>query len=205
MPDTAAGEGSVGANRMRLAAALEILAGLRGDQDVVVTTMGAAREWPRLTQHPLDFHYIPSTMGGGLPLGLGIALAQPHREVLVLSGDGSLLMSLGALVTIVDSGATNLSVVLIDNGVYEVTGGQKTAAAGAGTDFAQLARACGFSNVTQFSDLDDFRQRVNGVLQGRGPRFLRMMVEPVLEDYALAPPGPMHDRLGRFRQALREG
>ncbi len=192
--------------RMPLSAVLEWLVGLRGDRDVVVTTMGSAREWPGLSRHPLDFHYIPSTMSGGIPLGLGLALAQPHRRVMVLSGDGSLLMSLGSLVTVAGSGAENLTVVLIDNGVYEVTGGQKTAAALAKTDFAALARACGFPNVARFADLDDlrddFRKGAEGVLQRPGPRLLWMIVEPVREDYALASPGPMHLRLERFRQAL---
>ena len=85
MPDAAA-DGSVDARRMPLRAALEVLAGLRGRSDVVVTTMGAAREWPKLSRHPLDFHYIPSTMGGGIPLALGLALAQPHRRRLHHSG-----------------------------------------------------------------------------------------------------------------------
>lgn len=203
MPDTAAADRPADAGRMPLTSVLEFLAGLRGARDIAVTTMGAAREWPKLSQHPLDFHYIPSTMGGGIPLGLGLALAQPHREVLVFSGDGSLLMSLGTLVTMVDSGVTNLTVVLLDNGVYEVTGGQKTAAARTGVDFAALARACGVANVAQFSNLDDFRRRVGDVLRRPGPRLLWMMVEPVRENYVLSPPGPMSDRLKRFRQALQ--
>lgn len=209
MPDAAADPPA--ARRMSLRAALELLVELRGDGDVVVTTMGAAREWPKISRHPLDFHYVPSTMGGGIPLALGLAMAQPHRPVMVVSGDGSLLMSLGALVTVVDSGAANLTVVLIDNGVYEVTGGQRTAAAGtdfastdfASTDFGNLARACGFPNVTQFWDLEDLRRRASDVLRRPGPRLMWMMVRPVSEDYTLTPPGPMAERLPRFRQALQ--
>jgi len=78
-----------------------------------------------------------------VPLGLGLALAQPERAVLVISGDGALSMNLGCLVTLIDSGAANLSIVLLDNGVYDVTGGQKTAAAREGVDFAGVARAIG--------------------------------------------------------------
>lgn len=204
MPEPAAADDSARGPRMPLVPALEFFAGLRGDREVVVTTMGTAREWPKLSQHPLDFHYVPSTMGGGIPLALGLALAQPHREVTVLSGDGSLLMSLGALVTVIASGATNLTVVLADNGVYEVTGGQPTPAAAAKVDFAGMARACGFRNVAQFSELHDLRQRAASVLQEAGPRFIRMIVEPISEDYAVAPPGPMHEQLERFRRALRE-
>lgn len=210
MPDSASEfESSEGEpdleRRMPAAPALKLLAEARGDGDVVVTTMGSVREWPKLSRHPLDFHYLPSTMGGGLPLGLGLALSQPHREVTVLSGDGSLLMSLGALVTIVDSRARNLTVVLIDNGVYEVTGGQKTAAAGAAVDFGSLARASGFSSVARFSDLEDLRNRVQTVLGAPGPRFLWMVVEPVPEDYVPGPLGPIGDRIERFQRALQAG
>ncbi len=81
-------------SRMPLVAALEVLAGLRRDE-IVITTMGAAREWPRLSQHPLDFHYIPSAMGEAPALALGLALALPSREVIVLNGDGCMLMNLG--------------------------------------------------------------------------------------------------------------
>ncbi len=89
---------------MPLVPALEVLRDLRRDQ-IVVTTMGSAREWPRLSQHPLDFHYIPSAMGHAPMLGLGLALAQPSREVIAFNGDGCMLMSLGCLVTIAASGA----------------------------------------------------------------------------------------------------
>lgn len=188
--------------RMPLVDALRVLLGLRGEDDIVVTTMSAAREWPRLSDSPLDFHYIPSTMGGGPPLGLGLALAQPDREVLVLTGDGSLLMNLGSLVSIIDSGATNLTVAVLDNAVYEVTGGQRTAAAQSQTDYAGIARACGFPNVAQFSHLVDFQRRASRVLQRPGPRFMWLQVEAVREGFELDPPGPMSERLQRFQKAL---
>src|SRR5580704_11862629 len=121
-------------DRMPLVPALEVVRDRRRDQ-IVVTTMGSAREWPRLSQHPLDFHYIPSAMGHAPMLALGLALAQPARETIVLNGDGCTLMSLGCLVTIVASGAKNLTLILLENGVYEVTGGQGTAAAQAHVDF----------------------------------------------------------------------
>ena len=87
---------------------------------------------------PLDFAYIPSSMGQGIALGLGLALARPHRGVIAIMGDGSLLMNLGALVTVANHSAP-LHVVLIDNGLYEVTGGQPVAGAGR-TDFAGFSK-----------------------------------------------------------------
>ncbi len=190
--------------RMPPVAALEVLRSLRQDE-IVVTTMGAAREWPKLSQHPLDFHYIPSAMGEAPALGLGLALAKPNREVLVLNGDGCMLMNLGSLVTIVASRAKNFTLVVFENGVYEVTGGQQTAAASAGghakVDFAAMARAAGFPSVRQFNELDSWQRDAAETLQLAGPRFIILSVERVA-DYLLESPGPMHQRLARFQAAL---
>src|SRR5205085_3036672 len=79
--------------------ALEVLARHRGDK-VVITTMTAVGLWPQLSDTPLDFAYMPSAMGHGPSLALGLALACPGRGVVVVNGDGSMLMSLGSLVTL---------------------------------------------------------------------------------------------------------
>lgn len=192
--------------RMPLVPALEVFARLR-EQQIVVTTMGSAREWPKLSRHPLDFHYIPSAMGGAPALGLGLALAKPGREVLVLNGDGAMLMNLGSLVTIVASRATNLTLVVFDNGVYEVTGKQQTAAASAAghatVDFAGFARAAGIASVRTFDRLDDWQRDAAATLRLPGPRFVVLSVEQV-DDYLLESPGPMHQRLAQFQAALAE-
>jgi sulfopyruvate decarboxylase subunit beta len=172
----------IGKTRLQLVDALNVLVPLR-EERIVVTTMGAAREWPKLSQHPLDFHYIPSAMGQAPALGLGLALAQPDREVLVLNGDGAMLMNLGSLVTIVASGAQNITLVVLDNGIYEVTGGQSTPAAcvppQATVDFAGLARAAGFASVKRFERLDDWQRHAGETLRLKGPRFIVLSVEPV--------------------------
>jgi sulfopyruvate decarboxylase subunit beta len=192
-------------SQMPLVAALEVLNGLRTDE-IVVTTMGAAREWPKLSQHPLDFHYVPSSMGQAPPLGLGLALAKPGREVWVLNGDGCMTMNLGCLVTIVASGAQNLSVIVLENGIYEVTGGQQTAAWAARrhahVDFAGIARAAGFAVAERFEQLDTWQSQAAGILKRPGPRFIVLAVEPVGAEYHLAAPGPMAERLAKFEQAL---
>jgi len=188
--------------RMPVADALQVLVDLREDDQIVVTSMGTAREWPRKSQHPLDLHYVPSTMSGAVPLALGLAVAQPAREVLVCTGDGSLLMSLGCLVTVIDSGVTNLTVVLFDNGVYEITGGQKTAAAAHNTNFAGFAQAAGFPNVSHFRELCDWRNRAPQVVTASGPRFIWLQTEPEREDYFLTVPGPMREQLERLRDTL---
>jgi sulfopyruvate decarboxylase subunit beta len=187
---------------MPLVAALETLRDARGAR-VVITSMGAAREWPRLSQHPLDFHYIPSTMGGAIPLALGLALAQPNREIIVTSGDGSLQMNLGSLITVSASRATNLTIVLLNNAVYEVTGGQATAAAQANIDFAQLAIDSGLRSVRTFDCLADWQSAAVTSLALPGPRFIELRVTPVDDNFRLESPGPLAPRLAAFRQVLQ--
>src|SRR3954454_11414002 len=99
-------------------AALEVLARHRGDR-VVITTMAAVAIWPSLSDTPLDFAFIPSAMGHAPDLGLGLALAQ-RRGVIVVNGDGSMLMNLGSLVTLAAHPA-DVFVLILDNGLYEVT------------------------------------------------------------------------------------
>src|SRR5579864_4463900 len=130
--------------------ALEVLAKKRGRQ-MVVTTMSSAGIWPKLSDSPLDFHYIPSAMGHANDVGLGLALAHPQRGALVLNGDGCMLMNLGSLVTLANQNA-NVVLVILDNGLYEVTGGQPTAGAGR-AHFADLARAAGIQRVFTFDNL----------------------------------------------------
>src|SRR5215210_7355728 len=87
--------------RMDLREAVAVVRSGRGDGDVVITSMGTAREWTAMGPlHPRDFVYVPSAMGHAASLGLGLALAQPKRRIIVMMGDGSLLMSLGSLATI---------------------------------------------------------------------------------------------------------
>ena len=147
---------------MPLTDALAVIHQYRADA-VVITTMGAAREWQTLEPHPKDLVYMPSSMGQGPPLGLGIAIAQPDQRVIVVNGDGCTLMNLGCLVTLAAQAPKNFTLIVVDNGVYEVTGGQSTIghpakrADGQALNFADLARAAGFNEVYEFDDAESFR------------------------------------------------
>ncbi|MGD9647554.1 MAG: thiamine pyrophosphate-dependent enzyme [Pirellulales bacterium] len=193
--------------RMPLVPALEVLRHERRDDEVVVTSMGSAREWPRLSRHELDFHYVPSAMGQAQSLALGIALAQPGRHVIAITGDGSLLMNLGSLVTVSASGATNLTIVVLENGIYEVTGGQQTAAASGGlaprrVDFAVLSLAAGIPSARRFHDLSQWQEGARLALRLPGPRVIVLSVSPV-DDYELPMPTPaMLERVAKLRAAL---
>jgi sulfopyruvate decarboxylase subunit beta len=187
---------------MPVVAALEVLIAQRRDDQIVITNQASARIWPELARHPLVFHYNPSAMGGAVPLGLGLALAQPRRQVLVVSGEGSLLMNLGSLVTVSGSGATNLTIVVLDNDMYEVTGGQKTAASGGRADFAGLARAAGFPSACSFCELAVWQAQASAALSAIGPRLISLAVEPTPAEYLSAKTPAIAEQLAQLRQAL---
>lgn len=155
------------------------LAAHRTDE-VVVTTMSVTRPWGRLSSHDLDFASADSAMGHTADLALGIALARPDRRVVCLNGDGSMLMTLGTLATVVGSGATNYVLVVVENGSYEITGHQPIPGRGQ-VDFAALARAAGFSRVFRFEDAEPWERAVPDLLRTPGPTFAVVLVEPTSE------------------------
>jgi sulfopyruvate decarboxylase subunit beta len=184
---------------MTLREALEILAAHRG-QRIVLATMSSANVWPSLSDTPLDFIYVPSAMGQGPSLAHGLALAQPQRGVLVLNGDGCTLMNLGCLVTLAQHPA-NVYLLIIDNGLYEVTGGQPTPGAGR-TDFAGLARAAGIPRVYTFDSAASWRAGAAEALAEPGPVVVWLKVEGRLGQPSPKAPRPMAEQIQRLRQAL---
>jgi thiamine pyrophosphate-dependent acetolactate synthase large subunit-like protein len=179
--------------------ALEVLAARRGGR-VVVTTMSAAGIWPELSDTPLDFGYLPSAMGQGPSLALGLALAKPEPGVIAVNGDGCTLMNLGCLVTLANQQA-NVWLIVFDNGHYEVTGGQPTAGTGH-TDFASLARAAGIGRVYAYDNRDAWSAGAAEALAGRGPAVIWLRIEARLGQGTPAPPRPMGEQIARLRQAL---
>jgi thiamine pyrophosphate-dependent acetolactate synthase large subunit-like protein len=179
--------------------ALEVLARHRGPR-IVVTTMSSTGIWPALSDTPLDFAYIPSAMGHGPSLGLGLALAQPERGAIVVNGDGCMLMSLGSLVTIANQPA-NLFLLILDNGLYEVTGGQPHAGAGH-ADYAAMARAAGIARVYAFDTLQRWQEGAAEALAGPGPVVIWLKVEGRLGQKTPRAPRPMKEQVDRLRQAL---
>lgn len=155
---------------------LEPLVRHRTDE-VVVTCMGITRPWGRLSHHDLDFASADSAMGHTADLALGIALAQPRRRVVCLNGDGSMLMTLGTLVTIVQADARNLVLFVLENGTYEITGNQPIPGAGR-VDFPGLARAAGFRRVYSFNRAVGYEAAVPEILQAEGPVFVGVGLYP---------------------------
>jgi thiamine pyrophosphate-dependent acetolactate synthase large subunit-like protein len=142
-------------------------------------------------------------MGEGPALGLGLALARPGRGVVVVNGDGSMLMNLGSLVTLANNPA-DVYLLVVDNGLYEVTGGQAHAGTGH-TDFAGLARAAGIKRVYTFETAVAWRAGAAEVLSGPGPVAVWLKVEGRLGQKTPRPPRPMREQIERLRGALGVG
>jgi thiamine pyrophosphate-dependent acetolactate synthase large subunit-like protein len=181
--------------------ALAAVHGARAAGDVVVTTMTPARDWMTMPQHPLDLVLVPSAMGHATSIGLGLALAQPKRRVIVCNGDGSMLMNLGSLVSITAARATNMVVLVFDNGVYEVTGAQPIPSPGV-IDFVSIARGSGFASVFEHSNLDAWRAEVEQIFNAPGPTLALLHVDAVIGIPGPRSPGPAADRARRFSEAL---
>jgi thiamine pyrophosphate-dependent acetolactate synthase large subunit-like protein len=116
------------------------------------------------------------SMGLAIPIAFGVAIAQPQRHVIALEGDGSLLMQLGCLATVAMQAPKNLTMVVWDNGVYQITGSQPTASA-ATTDLVAVARGCGLANSSWAADEDDFDRLVAVALKGGGPTLIAVRID----------------------------
>lgn len=154
---------------------LRPLAEQRTDE-VVVATMSVVRPWGEYSDSPLDLASADSAMGHAADLALGIALAQPSRKVICLNGDGSMLMTLGTLVTIVEARADNLILFVIDNSSYEITGNLPVPGKGR-VNFAALARAAGFGRVYDFDSPTEYERNLGELLTVPGPVFVAVQVE----------------------------
>jgi thiamine pyrophosphate-dependent acetolactate synthase large subunit-like protein len=179
--------------------ALEVLAAHRG-QHLVLTTHGSVDLWMSLSDSPLDFSYVPASMGQGPALGLGLALAQSRHGVVVVCGDGHLLMNLGFLVTLASHPA-DLFLIVVDNSVYEVTGGQPVPAAGR-IDFAGLARAAGIPRVYSCETVATWRDAAAEALSGPGPVAIWLKVAARPGQGAPTAMRPMQEQMLRLRQVL---
>ena len=124
---------------------------------------------------PQNF-YMLGSMGLAFPIALGVALAQPERRVFALEGDGSLLMQMGCLSTIATLKPKNLTMVVMDNGIYQITGAQPTPAA-AVSDLVAVAIGCGLSNSVWAADEADFERLVDQSLSASEPTLIGVRID----------------------------
>ena len=190
---------TAGLDRRKVVAAL--LAD-RGDA-LVVTGLGSPTyDAYAAGDHDLNF-YLWGGMGGAAMIGLGLALAQPKRRVLVITGDGEMLMGLGSLATIAVEAPNNLAIVVIDNGHYGETGMQR-AHTGRGVDIAGMAKAAGFKSSTTVRSMSGLQQWLAAFHRKPGPVFGDIKVSAAPAPMAL----PVRDGTAikhRFRRRCSVG
>jgi thiamine pyrophosphate-dependent acetolactate synthase large subunit-like protein len=131
--------------------------------------------------------YLWGAMGGAAMVGLGLALAQPKRPVVVVTGDGEALMGLGSLLTVAVKKPSNLTIAVLDNGHFGETGMQLSHS-GLGSRLDVIAEGAGFASIAVITDLkgiSDFRPRLQDI--SGGPRFARIKIAPGNPERALPP------------------
>jgi sulfopyruvate decarboxylase subunit beta len=152
----------------------QVLADTLPRQALVVTSLGnASYLWAAMHHRPENF-YFEDAMGLALPLALGLAIAQPERPVVVVEGDGALMMHMGALVTVGAVAPGNLTVLLIQNGVHAASGGQ--ALTNASLDLAALARSAGIIRAQNVATPAAFASAMGAPADGT--RFLVLSTKP---------------------------
>ncbi|NQV55209.1 MAG: thiamine pyrophosphate-binding protein [Rhodospirillales bacterium] len=156
--------------------ALKILAGHITNDTIVVAAYTSAFEWIAIRPSPLNFIFT-GAMGLASSHALGLAVGRPDRRVIVLDGDGSLLMNLGSLVTIAQVAPPNLIHFVCENGTYEANGGHPIPGSGK-VDFAGFAKSAGYADAREFSQISDFDAGIGALLQAEGPVFATLKVEP---------------------------
>lgn len=124
---------------------------------------------------PTNF-YMLGSMGLAFPIALGLAIAQPNRRVAAIEGDGSLLMELGCLATIAERAPKNLTLLVMDNAAYQITGGQKTATYH-GADLVAVARGCGLADSNWASDETTFESLLDNALKSDRPNLIAAKVD----------------------------
>lgn len=146
----------------------------RRGEALVVTGLGSTSYDAGVHDHPNTF-YLWGAMGGAAMIGLGLALAQPRRRVLVLTGDGDMLMGLGSLATIGVQKPKNLSIVVMDNELYAETGMQPTHTA-RGVNLALMAQGAGFPVAELVLTEADLKRGIETLYGAAGPVFLNIKI-----------------------------
>lgn len=163
-----------------------------GDELVVTNLGGVRHEWQVLRPHPGNYHL--QNLGLTSSMGLGLALALPHRKVVLFDGDGSLLLNLGSLATIANQHPNNLIHIVFDNGCYESSRGAPTATAGL-ADLAAIARGAGFANVISATTVDEFKEGFLQALKSADLWFILAKVEP---GAAKVPPASLDSQENKY-------
>ncbi|RXH02010.1 thiamine pyrophosphate-dependent enzyme [Bradyrhizobium zhanjiangense] len=147
-----------------------------GNEEAVIGGIGNTNFDLWAAGHRPQNFYMLGSMGLAFPIGLGVALAQPDRRVFALEGDGSLLMQLGALSTIAALKPKNLTMIVMDNGIYQITGAQPTPAADV-ADIVAIAVGSGLANSAWAADEEDFERLVENAMAAAEPSLIAVRID----------------------------
>lgn len=156
----------------------EWLAPLMTDQLVVTSLSGQRVEWGHLSKREADLNL--GSMGNALAVGIGLALALPHRKVFVFESDGSILLSLFNLPTLANLNPPNMAVFVFDNQAYSGTRISYPSATAGKTDLAAVAKGSGIEHALTVSELEDFKAEATAAINRAGLRFVVCKVEESL-------------------------
>ena len=174
---------------------------LRDRKDLLVVTGLGSSSYDAMAAGDHDCnYYLWASMGSAATVGLGLALARPDRPVLVVTGDGEMMMAMGALATVAVSNPPNLTIAVVDNGQFGETG-QQTSHTGRGIEIARVAGSVGFAWTDVVTDLDGVDGLRGRLRDGKGPRFATIKVKAENPPRALPPRDGTHLK-NRFRSAL---
>jgi len=158
---------------------LQAFAPYRGDS-IVISGRGG-KHWIEISDTAMDLPLGDPAMGGHAGFGLGLALAQPNKRVVLFDSEGDILMSLGQLATIAEQAPANFYHFILDNEVYATTGGQPVPNS-KNLDYALIARGSGYPRAMNIADIDRFRSELPGILATPGPVFVSLKVWPEVEN-----------------------
>lgn len=163
--------------------AIETLAGLVTEEDLFTTSVGILwDDWWNNRPGGVDNTFSPAAIGTVSPLALGIALALPHRRVIALDTDGSMLMNTGIMCTLGAERPPNLTIVVFDNEIYESIGGSPTLTA-SNTDLAKMAEGAGCINTITVTDREDLALQAKKLLTDDAFGFLVVKIEPGIKKW----------------------
>jgi thiamine pyrophosphate-dependent acetolactate synthase large subunit-like protein len=184
---------------MQMADILKTFKEYRGDA-IVVPGKGL-RYWAGMTTRPeLDVAILPAAMGGRAAFAFGLALAQPHRKVLLFDSEGDMMMGLNILPTIAEHAPKNFYHFLLDNECYATTGGQPVPNAKK-IAYDVVARGAGYARTFSFDNLESFQINVERILSGPGPVFVALKIVPEIEN---EPAGRRKRFSTRSREQVRQ-
>ncbi|MFL9923276.1 thiamine pyrophosphate-dependent enzyme [Herbaspirillum lusitanum] len=167
---------------------------------LIVTGLGSASYDVYAAGDRDENFYLWGAMGGAAAVGLGLALAQPGRNVIVITGDGEQLMGMGALATIGAQQPANLNIVVLDNGHFGETGMQRSHTS-LGTDLGSVAGGCGIRKVSSIRSLEQLPALAHDIAAASGPLLAQVFVQADELPRALPPRDGVYVK-NRFRAAL---